>query len=491
MKTNKAMGPDGIPAIILKELCEELCLPITMIFNKSISTGEVPKEWKVAEVTAIFKKGNKQEPGNYRPVSLTSITCKVLESLISDSIRNYFETNSFFTNCQHGFRNHRSCVTQLLEVLNDFTNFIESKDCIDVIYLDFSKAFDTVPHKRLLTKLKSYGIDGNVLGWIDDFLSNRSQRVRVNKSISDLKPVTSGIPQGSILGPLLFIIFINDLPDSIHSICKIFADDTKIYNSHEKSNVIQQDLLTLQEWSKIWQINFNITKCSVLHIGKNNNNVKYYFDKDNKRELKTTKCEKDVGVAFSPDLKFDEHINTIVSKANQLVGLIKRSFTHIDKTFMTKLYKAIVRPHLEYANVIWHPIYKRQIELLERVQRRFTKLIPSIKDLPYTERLKILKLPSIKYRQVRADLIQTYKIIHSIDNLSCSEFFTFCNNQTRNSKLKLYKQHASSKIRSNYFTNRVNNFWNSLSESSREALSINEFKNKIDKELYNIMYEYV
>ena len=491
LKTNKAMGPDGIPAIILKELCEELCLPITMIFNKSISTGEVPKEWKVAEVTAIFKKGNKQEPGNYRPVSLTSITCKVLESLISDSIRNYFETNSFFTNCQHGFRNHRSCVTQLLEVLNDFTNFIESKDCIDVIYLDFSKAFDTVPHKRLLTKLKSYGIDGNVLGWIDDFLSKRSQRVRVNKSISDLKPVTSGIPQGSILGPLLFIIFINDLPDGIHSICKIFADDTKIYNSHEKSNVIQQDLLTLQEWSKIWQINFNITKCSVLHIGKNNNNVKYYFDKDNKRELKTTKCEKDVGVAFSPDLKFDEHINTIVSKANQLVGLIKRSFTHIDKTFMTKLYKAIVRPHLEYANVIWHPIYKRQIELLERVQRRFTKLIPSIKDLPYTERLKILKLPSIKYRQVRADLIQTYKIIHSIDNLSCPEFFTFCNNQTRNSKLKLFKQHASSKLRSNYFTNRVNNFWNSLSESSREALSINEFKNKIDKELYNIMYEYV
>ena len=158
---------------------------------------------------------------------------------------------------------------------------------------------------------------------------------------------------------------------------------------------------------------------------------------------------------------------------------------------MTKLYKAIVRPHLEYANVIWHPIYKRQIELLERVQRRFTKLIPSIKDLPYTERLKILKLPSIKYRQVRADLIQTYKIIHSIDNLSCSEFFTFCNRQTRNSKLKLYKQHASSKIRSNYFTNRVNNFWNSLSESSREALNINEFKNKIDKELYNIMYEYV
>ena len=264
-----------------------------------------------------------------------------------------------------------------------------------------------MPQQCLITKLKSYGIDGNILNWIADFLSNRSQRVRVNQSHSDFKPVTSGIPQGSILGPLLFIIFINDLPDGLSSLCEIFADDTKLFNSHKKSKIMQQDLLTLTKWSNVWQINFNISKCSVLHIGAKNENHKYYLDKDMLNELKTTENEKYVGVIFSPNLKFDEHINTIINEANQLIGLIKRSFTHIDKNFLIKLYKSIVRPHLEYANVIWHPMYKRQIKLIEKVQRRFTKIIPNIKDLTYSERLRVLGLPSIKYRQIRADLIQT------------------------------------------------------------------------------------
>ena len=169
----------------------------------------------------------------------------------------------------------------------------------------------------------------------------------------------------------------------------------------------------------------------MLHIGAKNENHKYYLDKDMLNELKTTENEKDVGVIFSPNLKFDEHINTIINKANQLIGLIKRSFTHIDNNFLIKLYKSIVRPHLEYANVIWHPMYKRQIKLIEKVQRRFTKIIPNIKDLTYNERLRVLGLPSIKYRQIRADL-QTYKIIQRIDNLTCSDFFNFSNNQTRN-----------------------------------------------------------
>ena len=493
LNTAKAMGPDGIPGIILKELKCEISLPLSTIFNKSIEEGTTPLDWKIAEVSAIFKKGSTTEPGNYRPVSLTSISCKLMESFVTDQIRTFMESNKLFSKCQHGFRNHRSCVTQLLEVLNDLTKLVEEGDSIDIIYLDFAKAFDTVPHKRLLTKLHAYGIDGNILKWIESFLSNRSQRVRVNGNYSKYAPVSSGIPQGSILGPLLFIIFINDLPDGIKSICKIFADDTKLYNSHNNHITIQKDLLAFLEWSEKWLLKFNKSKCSVLHMGKNNNRHKYYMDKDHTEELKTTEYEKDVGVTFSGDLKFNKHMNNVIKKGNQITGLIRRSFVYLDRTMLVKLYKSLIRPHLEYANVIWHPMYKNQLVAIERVQRRVTKLLPDIRDKTYRERLIDLKLPSIKFRQIRGDLIQTFKIIKNIDNLNCSDFFSFYDyNSTRGSNLKfqLYPELAQSKSRKNFLSNRINIHWNSLKESTRTAKSILNFKKGVDKDLFQLMYDY-
>ena len=486
----KAMGPDKIPSLILKTLNEDLCLPLSIIFNKSLHAGIVPSEWKIAEVSAIFKKGNKSDPGNYRPVSLTSISCKVLESFVTDEIRKYMESNNLFDKCQHGFRNKRSCVTQLLEVLNDFSKMVENGDCIDVIYLDFSKAFDTVPHQRLINKLKAYGIEHNILTWIESFLSNRKQRVRVNSAYSEYTPVSSGIPQGSILGPLLFIIFINDLPKDTSCTCKIFADDTKLYNSDKNHSLLQRDLLSFFKWSEKWLLKFNKGKCSVLHMGKNNRKEKYYMDSNLTEELKTIESEKDVGVTFSTDLKFNLHINNVIKKSNQLTGLIKRSFTYIDKEMLLKLYKSMVRPHLEYANVIWHPFYKKQLVALEQVQRRFTKYIPGLKDMPYYERLEVLNLPSIKYRQIRGDLIQTFKIIHNIDNLTCSDFFTFSEIHTRNPTLKINKEHAQCNSRKNFLSIRVNNLWNSLTVDTRTSDSVLSFKKNIDRELAAKKYQY-
>lgn len=233
----------------------------------------------------------------------------------------------------------------------------------------------------------------------------------MNGNYSKYAPVSSGIPQGSILGPLLFIIFINDLPDGINNICKIFADDTKLYNSHNNHITIQKDLLAFLEWSEKWLLKFNKSKCSVLHMGKNNNKHKYYMDKDHTEELKTTEYEKDVGVTFSGDLKCNKHMNNVIKRGNQITGLTIRSFVYLDRIMLVKLYKSLIRPHLEYANVIWHPMYKNQLVAIERVQRRVTKLLPDIKDKSYSERLIDLKLPSIKFRQIRGDLIQTFKII--------------------------------------------------------------------------------
>ena len=400
------------------------------------------------------------------------------------------ESNSLFSPCQHGFRKHRSCVTQLLEVMNDFTNYIDNKKNIDILYLDFSKAFDTVPHERLLNKLNAYGITNNVHKWIQSFLSDRKQRVRINKSYSDFSPITSGIPQGSILGPVLFIIFINDLPDNVSSNCKIFADDTKIYNTTENSQAIQDDINSLMEWSDTWQLRFNAQKCNVLHIGKATIENEYFMG-DNNTKINSVKQEKDIGVTFDRKLNFDIHINSAVNKANQLIGLIKRSFEYLDRDMFLKLYKAIIRPHLEYANVIWHPIYKRQQSSLENAQRHATKILCSIKHMSYKERLVYLNLPSIKYRQLRNDLIQTFKVMHGIDNIDKSSIFSINEyDKTRNSTMKLYKLRSNSLVRSNYFANRVNNTWNKLQESTKMSSDLNEFKRNIDEELEQLMFDF-
>ena len=184
-----------------------------------------------------------------------------------------------------------------------------------------------------------------------------------------------------------------------------------MYGPSKSHPVLQEDLLNLLKWSDIWQLKFNVLKCHVLHIGTNDNAPTYYMDPESTLELNGTDSEKDIGVTFSNNLKFDKHINNIISKANQMTGIIKRSFEYMDKDMFVKLYKSIVRPHLEYANVIWHPLFKRQLVSLEKVQRRATKILPELRDMSYSERLSALNLPSIQYRQLRNDLLQTYKII--------------------------------------------------------------------------------
>ena len=275
LKPDKAQGPDTIPPRVLREVCEEISEPVCRLFNESLETGVIPQDWKTAEVTAIHKKGSKLDPGNYRPVSLTCVLCKVLESIVRDSIVSHFKDFNLYAECQHGFRKHRSCVTQLLETMERITYYFDEGEPIDVIYLDFRKAFDSVPHERLLTKMNAYGICGNILKWTRNFLQGRTQKVRVGDKFSDSAEVLSGIPQGSILGPILFTIFINDMPSSLESMCYIFADDTKILNSCQNRDAIQRDIKNLEEWSDKWNLFFNVSKCHVLHMGNNNPGTDY------------------------------------------------------------------------------------------------------------------------------------------------------------------------------------------------------------------------
>ena len=484
LKVSKAPGPDGINGKILRELAIEISPVLRTIYDKSLCEGSLPYQWKEANVIALFKKGSKRSPNNYRPVSLTSICCKILEKMIRDDIVLSLESQGLLHKDQHGFRGGRSCCTQLLEVMEMWTRWIDLGLPWDTIYTDFSKAFDSVPHERLLKKIEAYGIKGNVLAWIRNFLTSRKQRVVLGCKKSDWQDVTSGIPQGSVLGPILFTIFINDMPDIVESSMKLFADDAKIFKaieSFEDISVIQDDIDNLLKWSTIWQLPLNLKKCKCVHYGKNNPCHQFSIGGQCLSEDLT---EKDVGVTFDSSLEFRQHIKSMISKANQRVGLIKRSFSHLDIKSVKLLYKSLVRPILEYCSVIWNPIFKTDANEIEKVQARATKLVPSIRNSDYSDRLKALNLTTLAYRRQRTDVLQVYRIIKQIDKIPFDTFFKYSEiEQTRGHSQKLEKPRAATRIRLNSFSHRVINAWNRLPDETVDLEkhdTLNKFKTALE-----------
>ena len=378
LNVDKSMGPDEIHPRLLKELVAFVAEPLTRLFNKTINQGCIPDDWKKAHVSAIYKKGPKNLAVNYRPISLTSVVCKLMESLVKQSVMTYLKSENLLSTKQFGFMNGRSTATQLLTYLDKCISAIVSGEVVDAIYFDFSKAFDTVPHIRLLEKLKSYGIEDKVHGWIKAFLENREQVVMVNGQKSYPAKVLSGIPQGSVLGPVLFVLYINDLPDSVLCDILLFADDTKIFRpvrNKEDATQIQNDINRLQDWSNKWLLEFNTDKCHVLTLGKFEN-IRYTKRYElNGEVLEHVFDEKDLGVTIDSELKFSDHLNMKVNKANSMAGLIRRSFDYLDGSLFRQLYTALVRPHLEYCQTVWAPHLQKDVNTIESVQRRATKLV--------------------------------------------------------------------------------------------------------------------
>ena len=414
LNVNKSCGPDKLYPRILKELANEIAEPLQIIFNKSLIEGKVPQDWKLANVTPIFKKGSRNLSSNYRPVSLTSVVCRVLESIIRDFVSDYLDKNKLIKDSQHGFSKGKSCQTNLLTFFDEITHEVDKKHEVDVIYLDFAKAFDKVPHHRLGLKLNSLGIKGNVLKWIEDWLLDRQQRVVVNGVASEWTPVTSGVPQGSVLGPLLFLIYINDIDEGVKSSISKFADDTKIGRTilGEKDRIeLQNDLKLLGQWAEKWQMKFNTDKCKVIHFGGGSPS-NYVMDS---KTLENIDEEKDLGVLIHKTLKPENQCQAAAGKANRILGMLKRNITSRKKEVMLPLYRTLVRPHLEYSVQFWNPYLVKDIKLLENVQRRATRLISGMKGLTYEEKLKECNLFSLSRRRLRGDMIQVFKILKGID----------------------------------------------------------------------------
>ena len=388
MKENESPGVDGISPKILKETVEQISTPLAHVFNMSLKEGIVPFEWKEANIIPVFKKGSRNKSVNYRPVSLTSVICKLLETIIRDHMMDFLIKHKLINPSQHGFLKAKSCLTNLLCFLEEITKWVDDGSPVDVIYLDFQKAFDKVPHQRLISKLKSHGMGNSIINWIEQWLTDRRQRVVVDGEVSSWKPVLSGVPQGSVLGPILFLVYINDLEEGVSGKIFKFADDTKLFRKVKEIGdnfFLQDDIDKLVKWSEKWQMLFNFGKCKCLHTGSGNTGMNCEMGGT---ILSKTVKEKVLEVTMNANMKFSKLCRIAASKGNQVLGMIRRNITYKEKSLIIPLYKAIVRPHLEYCIQAWNPHLRKDVDMLDKIKRRATKLIPELRYLTYEERLK-------------------------------------------------------------------------------------------------------
>lgn len=420
LKLHSAAGPDGVPSSLLKECSRELSPVLVKLFRSSISSGEIPQLFKEAAIVPIFKSGDKTLASNYRPISLTSILIKVLERIVRKQVFNFLSSMGKLNDSQHGFRNGRSCLSALLNVFDDIMHLV-SKDCaVDMIYLDFAKAFDKVDHGILLHKLRSSGIYGNLGVWFYNFLCNRTHHVRIPGGVSLPHPVISGVPQGTVLGPLLFLIMISDINSDIkHSCVTSFADDTKVYSCISNVNhckELQSDLDLIYRWADTNNMFFNAQKFHFISFSSPPtliNDHPSYLDPSN-NIISPSSTVLDLGVYISSDCTFEAHINNIVKRCTQLSGWVMRTFKSRDNVTMLTLFKSLILSRLDYCSQLWSPHLVKHVNLIEKVQRNFTKHIRGMHELPYHERLSALKLYSLQRRRERYSIIYIWKIIEGL-----------------------------------------------------------------------------
>ena len=473
----KSQGPDDVHPKLIKTLSEngEFVDAVTKLFKQCYETGMLPDIWKTAKVTAIHKKGLKCDAQNYRPISLTCILCKVFEKTIRSHVLKHFEP--FIHSSQHGFLNGKSCLSNLLNCFDKIDELLANDTDIDILYLDFQKAFDTVPHKLLIYKLEMYGIKGKTLKVISDFLSDRTFRVRIGDTLSDIFKVLSGVPQGSVLGPLLFLIYINDIQEGIRSFMLLFADDLKLVVNANLPNVTQNDLNLLNDWQKKWLLSFNTSdkKCKVLEVNRKNRCAFNHYSLNNST-LPIVESEKDLGINIVSDLNWNNHISGSICKAKKCIGWVTRSIISRDRHVMLNIYKSLIRPNLEYCVQLWNPIPKHgnwaTIMEIESVQRKFTRLIDGIGLLPYEERLSNLQLTTLIERRARGDIIEVFKIFRGLCNYG-KNLFKFSR-----SGMKIVLTKSTSSV--NTFQMRVVGYWNRIPDNVKMAENVADFKHKLE-----------
>ena len=462
----KAMGIDNLHPHLLKLCTPTIYEPVTSLFNSIIKTQLIPEEWKIHKIIPVPKNADPTLVQNYRPISLLCVLSKVLEKLIYNKIIDFIKPQ--ITSQQFGFLKHRSCLTQLLSSYSEVVDFLNSGDSCSVVYLDLAKAFDKVPHNELLYKLWITGITGNLWKWFRNYLSNRSHFVQFDSSCSDHLPVLSGVPQGSILGPLLFILYINDMPSAItSSSIYIFADDTKLI----KRSSVQSDLSSLQtdldnilKWCNKWCLSLNASKCVHVKFGRGCSSPSLKLGNSVIQSLET---HKDLGVTVHCTFSWTCHIDLICRKAYCSLSLIRRN-TQIYHNQITKrkLYNIIclVRSNLTFCSQLWRPKLHRDIIKIEKIQRRATKFILNSSSADYKSRLIQTNLLPVMYWFELQDLLFVIKCLKKpTENFDIKKFLSFSTSITRSgTQHKLVFNHVRTNTVRHFFFHRVVKLWNSI-----------------------------
>ena len=449
---NKAPGPDGIHDCVLKNCSDSLCRPLCIIFNLLYNTGILPAEWKSANIVPVHKKGDKDLISNYRPISLTCLTSKIMEHIIQEEL--LIKTRHLINPEQYGFLLGKSCTTNLITITDDIATSLHNDKCVDIIYFDFAKAFDTVNHDLLLNKLKhTYNIEARLLKFLTNYLENRQQRVLLENIFSESLPVNSGVPQGSILGPLLFVLFINDITVGINSdtyIC-LFADDTKIWrsmNSYDDCNILQNYINYLNHWCNSNQMKFHPDKCKVVSINSKSSNSKlrcfgllplsrfHYTLGNNILDYDTN--EKDLGVIVNNNFSWNNQHDQVISKASQMLGLTKRTCHFVVSNHRKRtLYLAMVRSQFEHCSAIWRPVTPTQIFRFESVQKNAIKWILNEEFIRYSDnetyikKCKEINILSISKKFDLNDLVFFHKIINGYVDTKLPEYVSKFTGESR------------------------------------------------------------
>lgn len=483
----KASGPDDIPNAFLRRYAEWVSRYLFVIFQASLRQSKLPADWLCGKIVPIHKSGNKMATENYRPISLTSTCCKLLEHIISKHINHYLEENNLLYKHQHGFRQGLSTVTQLLECTHEFASVINERGQVDVICMDFSKAFDRVPHDKLLEKLRKLGLNRSLLSWIRSYLSNRMQYVCYNNVCSPPLAVYSGVPQGSVLGPLLFLVYINDiasnLPSSVH--VKLFADDCMLFSkitTVQDQELLNESLGVISSWCATWGmvINFNKTVfCSITNKKK----VLDFRYTIGSTELAKVDEFKYLGVIFCNTLRWNSHVDYICARAYQKLAFLRRHLRHANRDVRLTAYKSYVRPILEYASCVWDPYRRKQVTQIERIENLALRFIFSEyrRTSSVTAMRAEARLDRLENRRKISRLKELYIIANGLTKIDPETYLlpsTSRSRRTSNTKAISPYQYKNDVFKYSFFCRTIIE-WNALPEELVSFCSLELFGAKL------------